>query len=328
MIQLFGIVPCFNAEKTIRRCFQSIKDSFANYSFQSPVLTSLELVFVDDGSDDQTKSILESLQADHLVPITLTVLSQSNCGAGEARNAALDYLFRQERFREDSYLFFADSDDEVSKDFFQILLAHASPKTIVCGDTSAEAEASSDEALIPVAVFLSPDAQRALLQYSEFRIRSGCVNKVFPYTFFQNVRFPCIQFSEDLATNIRVFGLAAEVIHVKACTYVVHRDGYSLTSRPFDGRKARAWLDSLYYFKCHDWAVHIKPLISQMIVARYLEILPRATHADAIFYIRMLGSRRTVFAYKPPDVKEAIKKWFYLCCGGRLFWVVRHNKQH
>ena len=57
------IIPCFNAEKTLENCLQSVvQQSYAN----------LEIIIIDDGSTDETSLIYNKFQS------TLQVQGQRN----------------------------------------------------------------------------------------------------------------------------------------------------------------------------------------------------------------------------------------------------------
>lgn len=90
------IVPCYNGEKYLGRFFDSVLEQTYTY---------IQLIFVDDGSIDNTEQIvneykpkLKSILADAIF------LTQNNAGAAAAVNNALKYV-------EGEYLTWADSDD-------------------------------------------------------------------------------------------------------------------------------------------------------------------------------------------------------------------------
>lgn len=72
------IIPCFNAQDTLRRCIESVANQ-----------TSLprEIVLVNDGSEQPIDQLVDELRSEIDVPITF--LSQPNRGAAAARNTAL-----------------------------------------------------------------------------------------------------------------------------------------------------------------------------------------------------------------------------------------------
>ena len=79
------IIPCYNVQKYIMRCFDSIYSQ--TYGFEN-----LEVILIDDLSTDNTWSILESLQRQYPENvISLKIQKKGKCGG--ARN--LGYLHRQ-----------------------------------------------------------------------------------------------------------------------------------------------------------------------------------------------------------------------------------------
>lgn len=100
------IVPVYNAEKTIRRCI----DSILNQEY-----TDFELLLVDDGSQDSSGSILdEYAAADNRVH----VLHKENTGVSDTRNQAISMATG-------TYLQFLDSDDWITPDATRLLVRAA-----------------------------------------------------------------------------------------------------------------------------------------------------------------------------------------------------------
>ena len=76
------IIPCYNVQKYIMRCFGSIYDQ--TYGFEN-----LEVIFIDDLSTDNTWSILESLQRKYPGNvISLKMQKKGKCGG--TRNLGMD----------------------------------------------------------------------------------------------------------------------------------------------------------------------------------------------------------------------------------------------
>ena len=90
------IVPCYNVQKYVMRCFGSIYNQ--TYGFEN-----LEVIFVDDLSEDNTWPILESLQKRY--PGNVISLKAKNKGrCGGARNLGMDVCSGK-------YITFVDADD-------------------------------------------------------------------------------------------------------------------------------------------------------------------------------------------------------------------------
>ncbi len=96
------IVPAYNNEKHIVECITSLLGQSHR---------NLEVLLIDDGSTDKTKTTCQRFERDE----RFKYLYQSNKGASEARNKALD-LARGD------YICFVDSDDYVEVDYIKNML--------------------------------------------------------------------------------------------------------------------------------------------------------------------------------------------------------------
>lgn len=97
------IVPVYNAEKTLKRCVDSLLcQSTADY----------EIILVNDGSTDSSLSILnEYAQKDKRVKI----INKPNGGVSSARNAGIEAA-------QGEYIMFVDADDFVDKEYVEAML--------------------------------------------------------------------------------------------------------------------------------------------------------------------------------------------------------------
>ncbi len=105
-IKVSVILAIYNQQRYLRQCL----DSILNQS-----LKNIEIICVNDGSDDRTADILEQYAGrdDRIV-----VINQENKGAGAARNAAMDLASGE-------YLSFLDSDDFFDKDLLKLTAERA-----------------------------------------------------------------------------------------------------------------------------------------------------------------------------------------------------------
>lgn len=90
------IIPVFNAEKTVEKALNSVKNQSWNGQF--------EIIIVDDGSSDGSKSLIETYRREN-PEMNIIFLEQENSGVSAARNAAL-------RRSTGEYVAFLDADDE------------------------------------------------------------------------------------------------------------------------------------------------------------------------------------------------------------------------
>lgn len=108
MPALTVIVPCYNAEKTVRRALDSLRQQ---------TLTDMEVLVINDGSTDATLAVLEQYQKDYPA-FVMRLFSKPNEGIAAARNFGLDHV-------ETPYFGFLDSDDYAEPDMFRTLLDKA-----------------------------------------------------------------------------------------------------------------------------------------------------------------------------------------------------------
>ena len=94
------IVPAYNAEKVVKNCVESILRQ---------TLKNIEIIAVDDGSKDHTRSVLRELaQKDERITL---IEKDKNEGLSAARNSAL-------KVAKGEYVGFVDADDWVEEDTF------------------------------------------------------------------------------------------------------------------------------------------------------------------------------------------------------------------
>lgn len=100
MVDFSIIIPVYNAEKTLRKCLDSIcEQTFDNY----------EVILIDDGSTDQSFSICKGYEIQNK---KFRVFHQENAGPSAARNAGLGIA-------EGKWICFVDSDDSIEASYLQ-----------------------------------------------------------------------------------------------------------------------------------------------------------------------------------------------------------------
>lgn len=97
------VVPCYNVEKYIERCALSIKKQDYN---------NFEVIFVDDGSQDNTGKLLDALIMEDK---RFKVIHKANGGVASARNVGINV-------GKGKYIAFIDADDWVCTNWLSILV--------------------------------------------------------------------------------------------------------------------------------------------------------------------------------------------------------------
>ena len=96
------IIPTYNSEKTIVKCI----DSIINQTYKN-----LEIIVIDDGSEDNTINILKEYSNEK----RLFVIKQKNSGVSSARNKGVNRATGE-------FIVFVDSDDWLEKDMIEKML--------------------------------------------------------------------------------------------------------------------------------------------------------------------------------------------------------------
>ena len=104
MKEVSVIIPCYNCAALVKETL----DSLASQTFQD-----FEVVCVNDGSTDETLSVLEQWKVKNAVQ--MQIISKPNGGVSSARNAGIQAA-------KGKYLLFLDADDLYHPEFIQRLL--------------------------------------------------------------------------------------------------------------------------------------------------------------------------------------------------------------
>lgn len=103
MNKISVIIPVYNAEKTLRRCLDSVF---------SQTYKNIEVLCIDDGSGDRSLEILKEYAAHES---RLTVIKKAHSGVSAARNAGLLKMHGD-------FVQFTDADDYMEPDMLESLL--------------------------------------------------------------------------------------------------------------------------------------------------------------------------------------------------------------
>lgn len=237
------IVPVWNGAAYLEACLKSI-------SVQT--VTDMEIIVVDDGSTDQTWSLLERLAQED---VRIIPVHQENAGVSEARNAGL------ERSRGE-YIRFVDVDDTLPPESMAALVekAQANGSDLVLGaytevllNSRSPRDLGRSEETVDNDEFL-----RRLERYSNSFYYGVLWNKLFRGDIARDkqVRFvPGLPWGEDFAFVMRYCAHAERISYTTAQVYdyfrnpkgAVMRQAWRSIQHPIRAIKDR-WL--VYTFYC------------------------------------------------------------------------------
>ena len=202
------IIPCYNAEKYIKQCLDSVVDH--------PFVNRVEILVIDDGSTDHTPEIVDGYAGKSGV----TVLHQENQGVACTRNTGI-------RLSKSKYLYFLDADDYVDAERLDRMLSFA-----------LEQDADTVESIlfnVTEGRELRPDPKTETLQFREIAHMeiSGYIGGILIRTaFFQHFCFPEHYLFEDTIMYLLLAPSAKKCYRYDAAVYAyrLNPEGITATS--------------------------------------------------------------------------------------------------
>lgn len=214
MRKISVIVPVYNVEKYLNRCIESI----INQTY-----TNLEIILVNDGSNDASGNICEKYK---IMDNRVVVIHKDNGGISSARNAGID-------ISKGEFICFVDGDDWLSLNAFEHLLSifHTHGGDVLTGGlfrTKKYIEEENDNVAIEVyngKDILNDYLYRGTIRSGEYSV---CRN-MYKSDLFENIRFPLGQINEDIVTNYKIFSKVKKRVISSKITYYYFQDSLSTT---------------------------------------------------------------------------------------------------
>lgn len=210
-ILLSVIIPAYNVENTLRRCVESVL---------SQSVDDMEVIIVDDGSEDGTAGICDEYDGKK----NIKIVHQKNAGLSEARNKGLDIA-------EGELITFVDSDDYLEagtyKRLVEIMERHSQYDIL-------EYSVVKEDGTRTLFSLSLPD--REYTDMAEYwtvgRAYSHCYawNKIYRKKLFENVRFPRGKRFEDVYTLPLLLRNAGKVVttHLGLYHYTYNTEGITV----------------------------------------------------------------------------------------------------
>lgn len=204
------IIPIYNNIKYIHRGIRSL---------MSQTFTDFEVIMVDDGSNDGSGNIIDSIAEQYSGKIK--VFHKKNEGAGSARNKGIAEA-------KGDYLAFFDIDDEVYENWLEKCheyLVKYSPQILMFGYEDIWLQYGTNEfRKFELALYENnEDFQKNFVErISGIRFHNGFVwNKVYERQFIlgSGIKFPNLRIQQDEAFNIMLYTKVEKVLTVPDIFY-------------------------------------------------------------------------------------------------------------
>lgn len=211
------IIPAYNAEKTIRRCLDSLV---------SIIRDDVELLVINDGSGDRTGEICQEYAERYS---NVRYFYKENGGVSSARNMGLDEAAGE-------YILFVDSDDFVTEEYFRIFdtSLKRNPDFAVSGRYIFDGREMIPQAPGNCAVYTSDETAVILSKALRQQLLNSPVSKAFRRSLIEKdkIRFDSrLPIGEDKVFVIQyIMGISSLVINSKSI-YVISTENEESLSR-------------------------------------------------------------------------------------------------
>ena len=209
-IDLSIIVPAYNSENTIKKCTESVIGQETSYDY--------ELIIVNDGSTDNTRSIIEEYNDKHLL-----LVNQDNRGFSGARNRGIDESSGK-------YIMFLDSDDYLIGNCIELMMNNIINNN---ADITQASFVFDYENASGISKYILND------QVEENNQRKMVSNPGYPWAkiykreLFNNIRFPLNVWFEDTIVSILLYRICKRfsVMSNIAYGYRINPEGITQKAR-------------------------------------------------------------------------------------------------
>lgn len=273
MVVVSVIIPVFNAQLHLKKCIQSLLQQTQQ---------TCEFVFVNDGSTDASKTIIEDFQK---LDARIIVINQQNQGVSAARNAGL-------QIAKGNYIGFVDADDTIDPDYFQRLLETAETfkvDVVVAKYTLVQKHKTSlSTTIFPENKVLDSEfiQNKIIPHLMQFEDINAIWNKFFVADLLRknDIKFPVgIALGEDGLFNMQAFHHAKSVYFANFAGYnYIEIDGSATrnfaSNTYFDHLKNELQQDFSVYQNAHLTAEIISKLKAKKFLAKAISLLHEYTN--------------------------------------------------
>ena len=221
--QISVIIPVYNGAVYIPELVEMLKNQTRQ---------DFEVVFVNDGSKDNTKEVLDDLLQQH--PFAMTVIHQENGGVSAARNKGLEAA-------KGNYICFIDADDQISRDYLQVLYEalETTGLQVAVGNITRNKQDLADTAAPSLIKYTSTEFLREFL-YRGIRF-SVCACMFNRACFADSFCFPVgFRYSEDVFLLWQLFAKEPCIVEVQRKLYYYYDNPNSAMNKGIDLKRMDA----------------------------------------------------------------------------------------
>lgn len=304
MPELSIVIPVYNGGKYIQQCYEGI----ASQSFKD-----WEAIFVDDGSFDDSPSILDGIAASDS---KVTVIHKENGGTATARNAGLDAASGR-------YITFLDCDDEIKSDMYEKmvdLMNTTSADMGVCGfffklEKDNGETTYLEEKFYPASCYKTQEEiKEHLVDMWDSDLLSNVWNKLYRMDLIRekSLRYRDGHvYTEDRVFNRQFIENCSSIAFTDECLYYYVRERVGSTTEKYRDDSFVIRNKEYNEFKAHYntlgiWNEKSREYTSREFIERIAGCIENVFHAEKLLTTKE-KYQRIKYMVQHPDTREAIQ---------------------
>lgn len=304
MPELSIVIPVYNGGKYIQQCYEGI----ASQSFKD-----WEAIFVDDGSFDDSPSILDGIATSDS---KVTVIHKENGGTATARNAGLDAASGR-------YITFLDCDDEIKSDMYEKmvdLMNTTSADMGVCGfffklEKDNGETTYLEEKFYPASCYKTQEEiKEHLVDMWDSDLLSNVWNKLYRMDLIRekSLRYRDGHvYTEDRVFNRQFIENCSSIAFTDECLYYYVRERVGSTTEKYRDDSFVIRNKEYNEFKAHYntlgiWNEKSREYTSREFIERIAGCIENVFHAEKLLTTKE-KYQRIKYMVQHPDTREAIQ---------------------
>lgn len=224
------IVPCYNVEKYLHKCV----DSIINQTYKN-----LEIWLVDDGSPDRSGDICDNYAKKDF---RIHVIHKTNGGLSDARNVAMERATGE-------WITFVDSDDRLRNDAIELMVSGTidyNADIVVSNFCFVFEKNNKMHDAFNIKKTITYSSKDALVDlFYQRNMETGAWGKLYRRSLWKDIRFPVGKIFEDIPTIYKSFLNAKKIIVISDTLYYYLLRDSSIMGKAFDKKK----MDAVYCAK-------------------------------------------------------------------------------
>ena len=301
-ISLSIIMPAYNVEKYIKQSIESIINQKTKYNY--------ELIVINDGSNDTTNNIIESINDSHIV-----LINQDNQGLSGARNTGLNSA-------KGKYVFFIDSDDILEDKSIDVLMDAIieNDADISIGGFYLFYDNNNAKQYVDCEDAVIENDQRSIIFNPGF-----AWGKIYKRELFHNVRFPMGAWFEDTLICSVIYRECKKMVKKPNCIYGYRQNWSGISKQSKKNYKSldHIWVMEDAIKQAHNNGIKDDKYLYELcfghfstMLYRRISLLDESTKKDAFIIscgmMRKLINNRIIFNRRiEKDIEKAFETGNY-----------------